>query len=165
MQSIRLQMSLWLACLASFNACSRGASKPAQAPAAGEQTAAAPSAARPSEGPVQPAVAPPSSTAATTPPAGPFATEKHRLRITDYAKTPIAVTLNGEWVGQWDDNISVPIDHVLQGKNALTVEVTGEPTNDLKLEIQAERSGDWVSLLDLNFKGKTGTQNIAFSAR
>jgi len=165
MQSIRPRASLWLACLASLNACSREASKPAQAPTAGEQTAAAP-AAGPAGVEVKPSPAPSSSTIApSTSPAGPVATEKHRLRITDYARTPIAVTLNGEWVGQWDDHITVPIDHVLRGKNALTVEVTGEPTNDLKLEVQAERGSEWVSLLDLNFKGKTGTQNIAFSAR
>ena len=48
------------------------------------------------------------------------------------------MTLNGEWVGQWDDNITVPIDHVLRGKNALTVEVSGEPTNDVKVEVLAE---------------------------
>jgi hypothetical protein len=45
------------------------------------------------------------------------------------------------------------------------VDIASEPTNELKLDLQAERGGNWVSLLALNFKGKTGSQTIPFVAK
>jgi hypothetical protein len=77
----------------------------------------------------------------------------------------VSVSLNGEWVGQWDDHITVPTEQVLRGKNTVAIELTGEPANDLKVELQAERGGEWVPLLDLNFKGKTGSHTVAFVAK
>lgn len=156
-----------LVCLTWLGACSRESPKPsaeppanATAPAAPAPSAATP--ATPSQPAAEPAPAPPTSAAAAT--AG-AATEKHQLRITNYAKTPVSVSLNGEWVGQWDDHITVPIERVAQGKNSLTVDIPSEPTNELKLDLQAERGGNWVSLLALNFKGKTGSQTIPFVAK
>jgi hypothetical protein len=59
----------------------------------------------------------------------------------------------------------VPVERVVQGQNTLTVDLASEPANELKLDLQAERGGDWVPLLTLNFKGKTGRQTIPFVAK
>jgi len=165
MRSFHLRARASLLCLAWLSACSKEAPKPgAKAPpAASETTAAAPPAAVPAEQPRQPPAAAPAST--TAPPAGPAAIEKHRLRVTNYARTSLSVSLNSEWVGQWDDHITVPVERIVQGKNTMTVDLAAEPTNELKLELQAERGSDWVSLLTLNFKGKTGSQTIPFVAK
>jgi hypothetical protein len=161
-------------CLAGLSACSKDAPQPAaQAPAGcGGPTTTAPAAAPAETAPANTASAdvaaqPPAvaDTSTGAPSAGPRATEKHRLRITNYAKTPVSVSLNGEWVGQWDDHITVPTEQVLRGKNTAAIELTGEPANDLKVELQAERGGEWVPLLDLNFKGKMGSHTVAFVAK
>jgi hypothetical protein len=153
-----------LLCLTWLAGCTKEAPKPAEESraATGAPAEAAPSS-RADPSPVSQPVDTTASPGAPAP--GSAAAEKHRLQITNYAKTPLSVTLNQEWVGQWDDHITVPLEQVLQGKNALTVELAAQPDNELKLEVQADRGGQWVSLLSLNFKGKSGSQNIAFVAR
>jgi len=169
MAGFRLGVVVTWVCLAGMNACSREVPAPAARADAdsGGPTATPPTAAPGDRASTDPAAPPPVAAETTTagPSAGPLATEKHRLRITNYAQTPISLSLNGEWVGQWDDHITVPTEQVLRGKNTLTIELTGEPANDLKVELQAERGGDWVSLLALNFKGKTGSQTTTFVAK
>lgn len=101
-----------------------------------------------------------------TRPSGPPATEKHWLRLTNYAGTAVTVSINGVWVGQWDTNSGdIPLESVLQGKNDVTIELQGQPQNTVTLEVFAQRAGGAVNLLRLNFQGKTGTQNYSFVAR
>jgi hypothetical protein len=95
------------------------------------------------------------------------ATEKHTLVVTDYAGTPVTVSVNGTWVGQWDANTGeVPLDSVVQGKNELTLELQGEPKNQITLDVWAKRPAGDVSLLRMNFQGKAkGTYKYSFVAR
>ena len=106
-----------------ISSCSQ---QPAVPPQASSPTPSAPatSQAPPASQPAQPA-----STAAPAQPVSPanvsvakssdpLATEKHALNLTDYSKVGVTVTLNGGWVGQWDSSVNVPLDTVLQGKNA-----------------------------------------------
>lgn len=86
--------------------------------------------------------------------AGKKATEKHTLGLTNYGNTAVTVTLNGVWVGQWDTHASVPLDSVGQGKNELVVELQDEPKGTVTVEVNAERGGQNVNLLRLNFQGK-----------
>ncbi len=83
----------------------------------------------------------------------------------NYSKTAITVSLNGDWVGQWDANNDVPLESVVQGKNQLTVELPGEPKGQLTLTVYTNRGGQNVNLLNLNFEGKTGTQTYTFFAK
>jgi hypothetical protein len=92
------------------------------------------------------------------------ATEKHSLSMTNYAKVPVTITLNGEWLGQWDQSVEVPLQPV-QGKNQLTVELGGEPNNLVTVSIIANRAGQNVSLMALNFQGQTGTHTYTFVAK
>ncbi|MGE5327633.1 MAG: hypothetical protein ACM3NO_11385 [Deltaproteobacteria bacterium] len=137
-----------------------------------QQTAASQPAAAPEQpAAVQPASPPPaepSGNLATTAakPAGPAATEKHKLDFTNYSKVAVTVTLNGTWIGQWDSNISVPLDQVVAGKNSLVVELADTPKSECLLEISARRNDQDVNLLKLNFQDKAkGTYNYAFAAR
>jgi len=99
-------------------------------------------------------------------PSGPAATEKHWLKLANYAGTAVTVSINGVWVGQWDAHSGdIPLESVIQGKNDLTVELQGQPQSTVTLEVFAQRAGGAVNLLRLNFQGKTGTQNYSFVAR
>ena len=94
------------------------------------------------------------------------ATEKHTLGITDYG-TPLIVSVNGTWVGQWDSSIgNIPLDSVVQGKNEVTLELQGEPKNQITLEVWAKRPEGDVNLLRMNFQGKAaGKYTYTFVAR
>lgn len=106
------------------------------------------------------------SGSATRPSSGPPATEKHWMKLSNFAGTAVTVSVNGVWVGQWDTHSGdIPLESVVQGKNDLTVELQGQPQNTVTLEVFAQRAGGGVNLLRLNFQGKTGTQNYSFVAR
>ena len=107
----------------------------------------------------------PVSPPATTVAAGPAATEKHLLVLHDFAKTPVIVTLNGEWVGQWDAPAEVPLSGVQRGKNDLLIEVAGEAKGQITLYVQAIRDNQRVNLLTLNFEGKPGKHAVSFGAK
>jgi hypothetical protein len=101
-----------------------------------------------------------------TRPSGPPATEKHWMKLTNYAGTAVTVSINGVWVGQWDTHSGdIPLESVVQGKNDVTIELQGQPQSGVTLEVYAQRAGGGVNLLRLNFQGKTGTQNYSFVAR
>jgi hypothetical protein len=95
------------------------------------------------------------------------ATEKHTLSLTNFAGTPVTVSVNGTWVGQWDANTgAIPLDSVVQGKNELTLELQGAPQGQVSLEVWAKRSEGDVNLLRLNFQGKpAGKYTYTFVAR
>lgn len=157
-------------CFAALVACSKEPStqqspppaQPAQ-PAPPAQTA--PQSAQPS---AQPAAAPapaPSAAPAGTP-SGPQATEKHYLKLANYSGTAVTISLNGNWIGQWDSHAEAPLDSVVQGKDNLTVELADQPNNTVTVEVFAQREGQYVNLLRLNFAGKAkGTYNYSFVAR
>jgi hypothetical protein len=48
-------------------------------------------------------------------PSASAATEKHWLQIANYAKAPLSLSLNEDWVGQRDDHITVPLEQLVQG--------------------------------------------------
>ncbi len=100
-------------------------------------------------------------------PGGPVATEKHTLNVSNFAGTPLTVSVNGTWVGQWDTHSgAIPLDSVVQGKNELTVELQGQPQNTVTLEVSAQRPAGAVNLLRLNFQGKApSTYTYYFVAR
>lgn len=77
----------------------------------------------------------------------------------------MTVTINGEWVGQWDKDAYVPLTMVLKGKNDLVVEIGGEPKSQLDVSIEVNRSGKWVTLLSSDFKGKPGKHLLVFVAK
>ena len=150
--------------------CSRESPQQPAAPAA--------PASRPAAQPAQPGPAAPATTEATpsspttaTPaaggqPAGAAATEKHRFQVVNYAQTAVTLTVNGVWVGQWDTHSGwIPLEPAVQGKNEAIVELNATPKNEVRLEIEAERGGQWVNLLRLNFQGKTGAHTYNFVAR
>jgi hypothetical protein len=94
------------------------------------------------------------------------ATEKHTLNVTNYSGTPVTVSLNGNWVGQWDANNSAPLDSVVQEKNELTLELQGEPKGTVTLEVWAKRPEGDVNLLRMNFQGKpAGKYTYTFVAK
>lgn len=142
-------------------ACSeKPAEKAAEKPRAAAPAAPAPQAAAPATQPATPSAQP-----ATATPAGNPAAEKHLLHLQNYANTPIIVTLNGEWVGQWDAHNEVPLGSVQKGKNDLLVEVAGEAKGQITLYVQALRDNQRVNLLTLNFEGKPGKHAISFAAK
>lgn len=98
----------------------------------------------------------------STAPAGPPATEKYRLNISNYTGTPVTVSFNGNWVGQWDSGQNVPLDGAIQGKNTLTLETPKAPDGDLTVSVSTQRGNEGVTLLSANLRGKTGTQTYAF---
>jgi hypothetical protein len=116
------------------------------------------------QGPVQPqqpqsaAAAP----AAGTKVSGAPAAEKYQLNITNYTKVAVTVTLNGEWIGQWDSSNSVPLQPI-QGKNQLTVDVAGQPTNTLTIDVNVKRDGQDVRILSAN--GQSGSHTYTFMAK
>jgi hypothetical protein len=109
----------------------------------------------------------PKSGSSTSQPNGPLATEKHRFFLYNYSGTAITISFNGRWVGQWDNNAGwIPLESVVQGKNAFTVEFESQPQNTVRLSVEAQRGDDWVSLLDSNFQGKAaGKYTVPFVAR
>jgi len=99
-------------------------------------------------------------------PAGNKATEKHALALSNYSGVAVTVSLNGEWVGQWDAHANAPLDSVVRGKNDLVVELQDEPKNSVTIEVNAVRGGGNVNLLRLNFQGKkAGKYTYNFVAR
>ncbi len=173
---------LVLAFLVSLPSCSKekqqqptqqGASSGQSAQAAPQQSAQETAAAsQPGEAAAEPSQAaqePPAATAtipASSKPSGTQATEKHVLRIANYAGTLVTASVNGVWVGQWDAHSDSPLESVVQGKNQLTIELQAEPKNTLGVEVSAQRAGQWVNLLRLNFQGKAaGTYTYSFVAR
>jgi len=117
-----------------------------------------------------PAAAPASAGAAVNVsapvPNGPAATEKHSLSLTNYANVPVTATLNGAWIGQWDSGSSVPLDSVVQGKNELKIDVPQQPDGEIQVEVNAQRNGQTVNLLRLNFgKKPAGSYTYYFAAR
>lgn len=152
--------------------CSSGAKKqdpdrPAQpqsplasTSAGGTQAASSSAAAQPAQSAVPASDANPGGK-----PSGPPATEKYQFKLTNYAKVPVTVTVNGEWLGQWDQSASVPLQPVFQGKNQLTVELGGKPENDCTAYIVANRAGQDVTIMTLSFQGQTGTHSYTFVAK
>jgi hypothetical protein len=98
-------------------------------------------------------------------PNGPRASDKYVLDLTNYAKVPVTVKVNGQWVGQWDNHANVPLDMVVKGENQLTVELAGVPNNTVTVNINTTRDGQGVSILSLNFQGQSGTHNATFFVR
>ncbi len=100
-------------------------------------------------------------------PSGPLATEKHTLDITNYSGTALTVSINGTWLGQWDTHSgNIPLESAVQGKNELTVELQGQPQNQVMIEVWAQRPAGRINLLRLNFQGKAaGTYPYFFVAR
>lgn len=150
-------------------ACSeKPADKPVAPPVAQK---AAPPAAQPAPPVTQPAA--PAAQSPTVPasqlPAGAapgsLATEKHFLELTNHAKSPVTVTINGEWVGQWDQNARAPLSAVHKGKNDLVVEVGGEAKGQITLAVYAVRDNQNVNLTTLNFEGKPGKHSFNFGAK
>ena len=137
------------------------AQQQAQQPTPSTQPAATQT--QPQTATTQPAAAPAAAPSGKV--TGAPTTEKYRLYISNNAKLPVTVSVNGEWVGQWDGNTDVPLESVVQGKNQLTVELQGEPKTELKVNIYTSRGGQSVYLLSLDFNGKTGTNNFTFVAK
>ncbi len=141
------------------------AQQPTPQPSAQSQPAQTTTSAAPSAPAPAPATAQPAATA-TGKPTGPLATEKHSLAITNHSGTAVTVSMNGQWLGQWDSHANAPLDSVVQGKNELIVELQAEPKNTVQLYVNVSRAGQTVNLLRLNFQGKpAGTYNYTFVAR
>ena len=135
--------------------------QPQQQPSNPPAPAAQP--AQPAPAPSQPQTAPNVSAAK---PAGPLATEKHTLSLTDFAQAAVKATLNGTWVGQWDNSVGVPLDTVLPGRNELKIDLAQTPSGQVTVEVYANRDGQNVNLLRLNFQGKpAGSYTYYFAAR
>jgi hypothetical protein len=78
----------------------------------------------------------------------------------------VTLTVNGNWIGQWDAHTHwLPLDAVKPGRNEVVVELQSPPDTQVTLEIEAERGGEWVNLLRLNFAGKSGANTYNFVAR
>jgi hypothetical protein len=132
--------------------------------AAQQQAASSAPPAAPASPPAQPASPPPSIV--TGKPAGPLASEKHTLTISNYAQAAVTATLSGVWVGQWDAHTSVPLDSAVQGRNELKIDLAQPPSNEVRVEVDTERGGQKVNLLRLNFQGKpAGSFPYSFAAR
>lgn len=147
---------LWLVLLLSliclFSCSSQEPQQPAQeaAPSTGEQAQQAAAPAGPEQG-----------AAATAVPLK----DKYKLYVVNRASTPVTVSLNGEWVGQWDSNADVPLENVVPGKNELTVELPEAPEKEIRVSVYTRREGDTVYLMSLNFEGKSGTHTHTFVVR
>src|SRR5690242_2178614 len=98
-------------------------------------------------------------------PNGPRASDKYVLDLTNYAKVPVTVKVNGQWVGQWDNHANVPLDMVVKGENQLTVDLASQPQNTVTVNINTTRDGQGVTILSLNFQGQSGTHTSTFVAR
>lgn len=91
--------------------------------------------------------------------------EKYVLDLTNYAKVPVTIKVNGQWVGQWDNHANVPLDMVVKGENQLTVDLASQPQNTLTVNINTTRDGQGVTILSLNYQGQSGTHTSTFVAR
>jgi len=80
---------------------------------------------------------------------------------------PVTVSVNGTWVGQWDENTGwIPLDSVVQGKNELMVELPSAAKGQVTIDVLAKRTGGEVSLLRMNFQAKAaGKYAYTFVAR
>src|SRR5260370_583076 len=68
----------------------------------------------------------------------PLATEKHVLNVANFPRTPLTVSVNGTWVGQWDTHSGdIPLDSVVLGTNELTVQLQGQPHSQITIEVLA----------------------------
>jgi hypothetical protein len=88
--------------------------------------------------------------------------ERYKLEVINRAGKPVTVSVNGEWVGQWDINAYVPLENVVAGKNELTVELPEAPEKEIRIGVYTRRQGETVYLLSLNFQGKSGSHTHAF---
>jgi hypothetical protein len=88
--------------------------------------------------------------------------DRYKLEVTNRAGTPLTVSLNGEWLGQWDTNTDVPLENVVLGKNELTVELPETPEREIRVGVYTRRQGEIVYLLSLNLQGKSGTHSHTF---
>jgi len=97
----------------------------------------------------------------------PLATEKHVLKVANFAGTPLTVSVNGTWVGQWDTHSGdIPLDSVVLGTNELTVELQGQPQSQITIEVWAQRPAGAINLLRMNFQGKAAaTYTYSFVAK
>lgn len=91
--------------------------------------------------------------------------DKYVLELTNYAKVPVTVMVNGQWVGQWDKHANVPLDMVVRGENQLTADLASQPQNTVTVNINTTGDGQRVSILSLNFQGQSGTHTATFVAR
>ena len=173
MSNIRVRALAVVVCVVVFItlACSKpspqsSAPAPSQSSAAtSSQPAAQSQASQPAVSDAQKDAAQPAATDSSRSPSnagGVPAKEKYRLGFTNYASVPITISINGEWLGQWDNNPDVPLQPVVQGKNQLTVEIPSEPKGAVTITIYTDRDGQRVNILSLNFQGKSGTQSFFF---
>ena len=148
-------------------ACSKQSPDRPNANPSGDKHAASSSASQPGAAAEQQgsATQPSATPAAVAGNKGAPATEKHRLNLTNYSGVPITISLNGEWLGQWDNSVDYPQLPALQGKNQLTVEIPSEPKGTVTVNVYASRNGQEISILSLNFQGKSGTQTFTFVAK
>lgn len=130
-----------------------------------EEPAPAPAPAAPATDAALAPGATPAPPVASAPPAGNLASEEHRVHVNNYAKTPVTVTVNNEWVGQWDGDIYMPLTMVVKGKNDLIIEAGGDPKSTLEVSIDAKRAGSWVTLFSTNVNGKPGKHAFVFGAK
>ena len=153
-------MKAWtaLAILALLVGCN--SQKPQASAASPQATLAAPSSASVTSGTPQPA-----QQTSTNNTAGEKLAEKYRLAISNGTHVPITVTLNGDWVGQWDNGQDVPFDTAKRGQNELIVDVQGNPDSGLNVTVYTEREGHNVNLTSFDFKGKPGKHSMIFVAR
>jgi VCBS repeat-containing protein len=151
-----------IACLVALSACSK------QEKASSGQQQNPPASSQPAQGGQSASTATANASAppnAGQEPNGPRASDKYVLDLTNYAKVPVTVKVNGQWVGQWDNHANVPLDMVVKGENQLTVELAGQPQNTVTVNINTTRDGQGVSILSLNFQGQSGTHTATFVAR
>jgi hypothetical protein len=109
----------------------------------------------------------PRSGGSASQPSGPPASEKHTFSLYNVSGTAVTISVNGGWVGEWDASSgTIPLASVVQGKNELTVELQGQPQNQVTTEVWAQRSEGLVNLLRLNFQGKApGKYTYSFFAK
>src|SRR6185437_6615164 len=154
--------SILIASLVALAACSK------QEKASSGQQQNPPASSQPAQRGQSSATAPTQTSPSLNPgqaPNGPRASDKYVLDLTNYAKVPVTVKVNGQWVGQWDNHANVPLDMVVKGENQLTVELAGVPTNTVTVNINTTRDGQGVSILSLNYQGQSGTHTATFVAR
>jgi VCBS repeat-containing protein len=161
MHPLRIALfTLLVASMIAFTACSK------QEKASSEQQNP-PAAPQPVQGGQSASTATPNaaSTNAGQAPNGPHAADKYVLDLTNYAKVPVTIKVNGQWVGQWDNHANVPLDMVVKGENQLTVDLASQPQNTVTVNINTTRDGQGVSILSLNYQGQSGTHTATFVAR
>jgi VCBS repeat-containing protein len=156
--------TLLVASMTALTACS----KQEKAPSTQQQNP--PAASQPSQGGQSATTATQPTNSSASPNAGqaqngPRAADKYVLDLTNYAKVPVTIKVNGQWVGQWDNHANVPLDMVVKGENQLTVDLASQPQNTVTVNINTTRDGQGVSILSLNFQGQSGTHTATFVAR